>query len=160
MPGMRHATHTISNSSTFAGWMESVGLDDFIRDPCSCIFGGEEEPIPIPGMIKHLVAAAAKTNFTLTGQKGLFKNIFYVQFLSLCVVSYFIIIQRYNVYDFTFLTFFYWLAIDLCFRFLNKLFSFIHYVFCTFCFCNTSYSYSMRDITENRRYLLFFNTVL
>ena len=43
-------THTISNASTFHGWMESVGLDDFLQNPCSCIFGDEEEhPVPIPG---------------------------------------------------------------------------------------------------------------
>lgn len=48
-----HGTHTISNASTFHGWMESVGLDDFLENPCSCIFGEEEEeiPVPIPGII-------------------------------------------------------------------------------------------------------------
>ena len=53
--GMRRATHTISNASTFHGWLESTGLDDIIKDPCSCIFGDDEDnefagqPVPIPG---------------------------------------------------------------------------------------------------------------
>ena len=43
-------THTISNSSTFRGWLESMGVDDMIFDPCGCIFGETEPaPVPIPG---------------------------------------------------------------------------------------------------------------
>ena len=43
-------THTISNSSTFRGWLESMGLDDMFSDPCGCIFGETQaDPIPIPG---------------------------------------------------------------------------------------------------------------
>ena len=46
-------THTISNASTFHGWLESVGLDDFLANPCACIFGDENDPanqpVPIPG---------------------------------------------------------------------------------------------------------------
>ena len=45
-------THTISNASTFHGWLESVGLDDFLENPCSCIFG-EEEEVPIPGQRRN-----------------------------------------------------------------------------------------------------------
>ena len=46
----RMGTHTISNSSTFRGWLESMGVDDMIFDPCGCIFGETEpEPVPIPG---------------------------------------------------------------------------------------------------------------
>ena len=44
------ATHTISNSSTFRGWLESMGVDDMIFDPCGCIFGETQpDPVPIPG---------------------------------------------------------------------------------------------------------------
>ena len=43
-------SHTYSNSSTFRGWLESMGLDDLIFNPCDCIFGNiEPEPVPIPG---------------------------------------------------------------------------------------------------------------
>ena len=43
-------THTISNSSTFKGWLESMGLDDMFSDPCGCIFGeSQADPIPVPG---------------------------------------------------------------------------------------------------------------
>ena len=42
-------THTISNTSTFHGWLESMGLDDILLNPCSCIFGEEEPPPPLPG---------------------------------------------------------------------------------------------------------------
>jgi len=46
-------THTISNSSTFRGWLEAKGLDDAIQDTCSCIFGVSDDedtnPIPLPG---------------------------------------------------------------------------------------------------------------
>jgi len=44
-------THTISNSSTLQGWLESMGLDDILLNPCACIFGDDEppQPIPIPG---------------------------------------------------------------------------------------------------------------
>jgi hypothetical protein len=43
-------THTISNSTTFRGWLESMGLDDMVLNPCACIFGEiEPEPVPIPG---------------------------------------------------------------------------------------------------------------
>ena len=47
---LRMGTHTISNSSTFRGWLESMGVDDMIFDPCGCIFGETEPaPVPIPG---------------------------------------------------------------------------------------------------------------
>ena len=43
-------THTISNSSTFRGWLESMGIDDMIFDPCGCIMGETQpDPVPIPG---------------------------------------------------------------------------------------------------------------
>ncbi|CAB4064978.1 unnamed protein product [Lepeophtheirus salmonis] len=42
-------THTISNTSTFRGWLESMGLDDILTNPCSCILG-PEEPIPQPAI--------------------------------------------------------------------------------------------------------------
>ena len=43
-------THTISNSSTFRGWLESMGIDDMFSDPCGCIFGeSQADPIPVPG---------------------------------------------------------------------------------------------------------------
>ena len=41
-------THTISNSSTLQGWLESVGLDDILLNPCACIFGEDEPPPPVP----------------------------------------------------------------------------------------------------------------
>jgi hypothetical protein len=41
-------THTISNSSTLHGWLESMGLDDILLNPCACIFGDDEPPPPIP----------------------------------------------------------------------------------------------------------------
>ena len=46
MPG---GSHTISNSSTLTGWLEATGLDDFLLNPCACIFGEEEPPPPMPG---------------------------------------------------------------------------------------------------------------
>ena len=46
-------THTISNSSTLRGWLESMGLDDIIMNPCSCIFGEEQEPPPLPGQRRY-----------------------------------------------------------------------------------------------------------
>jgi len=46
-------THTISNSSTLNGWLESIGLDDILTNPCGCIFGDDEppQPIPLPGKL-------------------------------------------------------------------------------------------------------------
>jgi hypothetical protein len=41
-------THTISNSSTLQGWLESMGLDDILLNPCACIFGEDEPPPPVP----------------------------------------------------------------------------------------------------------------
>ncbi|XP_023327507.1 synaptotagmin-2 [Eurytemora carolleeae] len=46
MPG---GTNTISNSSTFTGWLESTGLDELLINPCACIFGEEPPPPPLPG---------------------------------------------------------------------------------------------------------------
>ena len=43
-------THTISNTSTFHGFLEAHGLDDLFKDPCACIFGEDDDaPIPQPG---------------------------------------------------------------------------------------------------------------
>lgn len=42
-------THTISNTATFQGWLESMGLDDVINNPCGCIFGEEPPPPTMPG---------------------------------------------------------------------------------------------------------------
>ena len=44
-------THTISNAATFHGWLESVGLDDLLERPCSCLFGEDPDDveIPVPG---------------------------------------------------------------------------------------------------------------
>ena len=45
--GARYAANTISNASTFHGWLESMGLDDLILNPCACIFGeGKQKCIP------------------------------------------------------------------------------------------------------------------
>ena len=37
-------THTISNTATFHGWLESTGLDDLLANPCGCLFGDDEPP--------------------------------------------------------------------------------------------------------------------
>ena len=48
------ATHTISNASTLHGWLESMGLDDIIMNPCGCIFGEEDQqPVPVPGQRRY-----------------------------------------------------------------------------------------------------------
>ena len=50
MLGLGSRTHTISNTSTFRGWLESMGLDEILMNPCSCILGqDEDQPVPIPG---------------------------------------------------------------------------------------------------------------
>ena len=58
------ATHTISNASTFHGWLESVGLDDFLENPCGCIFGDEDDElaqqVPLPGQRSR--AASQRNN--------------------------------------------------------------------------------------------------
>ena len=69
-------THTISNSSTFRGWLESMGLDDMIFHPCDCIFGDTEpEPVPIPGArFNRQMQASQRSRASQRSNQGLSRN--------------------------------------------------------------------------------------
>jgi hypothetical protein len=55
-------THTISNSSTLQGWLESMGLDDILLNPCACIFGEDEPPPPVPIPGKNVFVVFKSSN--------------------------------------------------------------------------------------------------
>jgi len=59
MPG---GTNTISNSSTFTGWLEATGLDELLMNPCACIWGEEPPPPPLPGERRNQSAAGRRNN--------------------------------------------------------------------------------------------------
>ena len=58
MPG---GSHTVTNSSTMRGWLESSGLDDILMSTCSCIFGEDEPASPHPGDGEEVISTQPHT---------------------------------------------------------------------------------------------------